>query len=260
MSPQTTCVFPDVFNFAGIQIQNETLASATFKIIASAEKGIKCVVVTPNVDHVLRLQKDPLLKRAYDAASYVFADGMPVVWASRLLGHPLAERVTGADLLPALVQAAAPKRLKVMLFGAPEGHAEKAKQMLNSKFPGCLIEAYCPPYGFEKTEEENLKALKAISNFHPDLLFVGLGSPKQEVWVQSHLNQIQAHVILNVGAAISFAAGEIGRAPSWMQKSGTEWIFRMFSEPRRLIPRYLSNFVFFRLLVRELLQQKIARR
>jgi len=211
-------------------------------------------VVTPNVDHVLILQNNEGLRRAYADAALVVADGWPVVLASQLLGQPLPERVPGSDVVPAVLGAArGPKPLRVFLLGAGPGVAERAARRIHDRWHGVRVTGvYSPPFGFEKDDAENEKILRLIAEAKPDLLLVGLGAPKQELWVHKNRNRIAASVALCIGATIDFIAGEKPRAPQWVQNIGFEWFHRMMSEPGRLLPRYAKNaLVFPGIVVRE---------
>jgi N-acetylglucosaminyldiphosphoundecaprenol N-acetyl-beta-D-mannosaminyltransferase len=200
-------------------------------------------VVTPNVDHVVMLEHHEGLRRAYEDADVVLADGMPVVLASRLLGRPLPERVTGADLTVALFDASEYRGpLRVFLLGAGPGVAEQAAAKIHARWPNVQVTGtYSPPMGFEKDSAENEKILALIAAASPDVLVVGLGAPKQELWVHAHQHRIEAAVALCVGATIDFLAEHKSRAPLWMQKSGLEWLHRVATEPRRLIKRYAKD-------------------
>src|SRR5260221_9371521 len=211
-------------------------------------------VVTPNADHALLLQKSDALRRAYRDASLVIADGWPVVLAARLLGHPLSERVTGSDLVPAVFTAASSAEpLRVFLLGAAPGVAERAGRNAEACYPGVrVVGAYGPPFGFERDAEENERILQQIAAAEPELILVGLGAPKQELWVHAHRDRIVARVALCIGATIDFLAGEKARAPRLMQRMGLEWFHRMLTEPKRLVPRYATNAVEFpKLVLRE---------
>lgn len=200
-------------------------------------------VVTPNSDHIIQLEKDHQFQAAYREARLVLADGMPIVWASWLLGSPLKERVTGADLLPLICEKAARKGLGIFLLGAPEGVALKAAERLQKSYPGLSVSAcYSPPFGFEKDPEECQKIVKMINDSQAKIVFVGLGAPKQEYWMYQHYKQLHAGVLLGVGAAIEFAAGVLPRAPVWMQKIGFEWFYRLLRDPKRLARRYARDF------------------
>lgn len=204
----------------------------------------KCrYVVTPNVDHAVLLQEHEGLRQSYRDADLILADGHPIVWASRLLGQPLPERVPGSELVPKLFDSfAESESLRVFLLGAAVGVAAKAAENMKLQWPEVkTVGVYSPPKGFENDAEESNYILGRIALCQPDVVVVGLGAPKQEVWVHQHRDQIQARVALCVGATIDFLAGEKRRAPVWMQKSGIEWLHRMCSEPKRLVKRYAKD-------------------
>ena len=202
--------------------------------LPSVENGPCRFVVTPNVDHMVLLQENQGLRAAYKDAHLVLADGHPVVWASRVLKQPVPERVAGSELVPNLFDTFNRSgKLRVFLLGAAEGVAEVAAQNMASIWPNIqTVGLYSPPMGFEKDTTECANILDRISACKPDVVIVGLGAPKQELWVHQHYKQIDAKVALCVGATIDFLAGEKKRAPVWMQKSGFEWLHRMCSEPR----------------------------
>jgi N-acetylglucosaminyldiphosphoundecaprenol N-acetyl-beta-D-mannosaminyltransferase len=230
-------------------------------VLATAKKGPRpCqFVVTPNADHALILQENPRLRSAYRDAALVIADGWPVVLASRLLGRPLAERVTGSDLVPSVFAAASPRDpIRVYLLGAAPGVAERASRVIEQRYPGVrVVGAYGPPFGFERDAAENDRILERINAACAELLLVGLGAPKQELWVHTHRERIDAAVALCIGATIDFLAGEKARAPWIMQRLGLEWFHRAMTEPRRLVPRYARNAIEFpKLVYREWLGQR----
>lgn len=200
-------------------------------------------VVTPNVDHAVLLQERQDLRDAYDEASLVLADGWPIVAASRLLGKPLPERVPGSDLVPLLMNGASPTcPLRVFLLGAAPGVGERAARNIRRQWPGVdIVGVHSPPLGFEQDEEENNKILYLVEQTQPDVLVVGLGAPKQELWVHSNRDRLKAKVALCVGATIDFLAGDKARAPRWLQQLGLEWLHRMLSDPRRLVKRYARD-------------------
>ncbi|MCE9548247.1 MAG: WecB/TagA/CpsF family glycosyltransferase [Planctomycetia bacterium] len=208
-------------------------------------------VVTPNVQHSVMLQQHEGLKAAYSEAGLVLADGQPVVMASRLLGRPLPERVAGSDLLPALMASAQPNApLRLFLLGAAPGVAARAAVQIASRWPAVqVVGTYSPPLGFEHQPEENQRILARIKAAKPDVVAVGLGAPKQELWVHRHCHEIAAPVALCIGATIDFLAGEKPRAPRWMRGLGLEWLHRCASEPRRLLKRYAHDAVAFPQLV-----------
>jgi N-acetylglucosaminyldiphosphoundecaprenol N-acetyl-beta-D-mannosaminyltransferase len=208
-------------------------------------------VVTPNVDHAVLVQSNAELRTAYRDAGLVLADGWPVVAASRLLRRPLPERVAGSDLTPALFDAAKRDRpLRVYLLGAAPGVGDRAAKNIRQRWPAVeVVGVYSPPLGFERDEQENRAILDRIRTAAPDVLIVGLGAPKQELWVHRHQREIAARAALCVGATIDFLAGEKRRAPKLLQRFGLEWLHRMLSEPRRLVRRYARDAWIFPQLV-----------
>lgn len=211
-------------------------------------------VVTPNVDHAVLHARNERFRQAYAEASLVLADGMPVVAAARLLGRPLKRRVMGSELAPALFEAAQRRGgCSVFLLGAAPGVAQRAAANIMARWPAVrVVGAYSPPIGFERDAAENKRILKRIADAQPDLLIVGLGAPKQELWTHAHRERIHAKVVLCIGATIDFLAGEKKRAPRWMRHVGMEWLYRMASEPNRLAGRYARDaWVFPRLVWRE---------
>jgi N-acetylglucosaminyldiphosphoundecaprenol N-acetyl-beta-D-mannosaminyltransferase len=230
-----------------------TFAEARQRICDVARERARPIrfVVTPNVDHIVRLREMPHLKPIYDQAHFTFADGMPVVLASKLLGRSIPERVTGADLLPALCEDAARQSLRVFMMGGPPSTAELALKRMQEKFGAIACDSYCPPMGFETNPDENSRIIERINRFNPDILFVGVGSPKQERWVFDHQNELHCGIALGIGAAIEFAAGTVSRAPKFMQKSGTEWIWRLLQDPKRLAKRYVKDAVFLKIVWEE---------
>jgi N-acetylglucosaminyldiphosphoundecaprenol N-acetyl-beta-D-mannosaminyltransferase len=209
-------------------------------------------VVTPNSDHIVQLETREDLRRVYEAAHLVVADGMPLVWGSRLLGKPLPERVTGSELMPALCAEAARLGLRVYLLGGPPGVAELAKARLEERYPGLRVcGTDCPPLGFEKSPELESRILQKIQAATPDIVFVALGAPKQELWMHRSAPLLKSGVLLGIGAALEFCAGTVRRAPIWMQKIGAEWIFRLCQEPRRLARRYLRDTEILLIIFRE---------
>jgi len=200
-------------------------------------------VVTPNTDHALLFQRHEGFRRACGDASLVTADGMPVVLASRLFGRALPQRVTGADLVPAMFSAAtAEAPLRTFLLGSASGVAERAATAVMSKWPHVkIVGTYSPPMGFEHDEEEQQNILARVNAVKPDFLVVGLGAPKQELFVHKHREHLEASVAVCVGGTIDYLAGDLPRAPLWMRNAGLEWLYRCLTEPRRLAPRYFRD-------------------
>lgn len=213
-----------------------------------AEPSSRCrYVVTPNVDHAVMLREHEGMQQSYEDADLILADGAPIVWASRLLQKPLPERVPGSELVPALFDScnscgANQRNLRVFLLGAAVGVANRAAKNMKRQWPNVeTVGVYSPPLGFEKDPDESNYILGRIALCRPDVVVVGLGAPKQELWVHQNRDQIAAKVALCVGATIDFLAGEKRRAPIWMRRAGIEWLHRMCSDPKRLVKRYAKD-------------------
>jgi N-acetylglucosaminyldiphosphoundecaprenol N-acetyl-beta-D-mannosaminyltransferase len=208
-------------------------------------------VVTPNVQHTMVFQENPAFREAYSEAALVVADGWPLVVSSWLLGGSLPERVAGSDLLPGLFDATQTgEPVSVFLLGAPPGVGERAASVIGTRWPNVIVKGtYSPPLGFERDDAENRRILELVARASPDVLVVGLGAPKQELWTYRFRNELKAKVALCVGATIDFIAGTKARAPEWMQRSGLEWVHRAVTEPRRLGRRYAEHAIMFPALV-----------
>ncbi len=218
-------------------------------------------VVTPNVDHAVLFQENALLREAYEGADMVLADGHPIVWTSMLSGKRLPERVAGSELVPQLFDSFNRNgTLRVFLLGAAEGVGARAAENMKSQWPNVeTVGVYSPPLGFEKKPEESEIILEKLAEAKADVVIVGLGAPKQEIWVSQYADRIPATAALCVGATIDFLAGEKKRAPVWMQQSGVEWLHRMCSEPKRLVKRYARDaWIFPQLVLKQLFGQKHA--
>ncbi|WP_246164910.1 WecB/TagA/CpsF family glycosyltransferase [Pigmentiphaga aceris] len=199
------------------------------------------VVATPNVDHLVRLDGMPAFRARYAHADYLFADGMPLVWASRMLGRPLPERVTGSDLTVALCKEAARHGWRIAMLGGMPGQEATLKALFAKTYPGLQVEIRCPSMQFDPVGAEGNAAAQWIREYAPQLIFVCLGMPKQETWALHHAPALRGGVVLCVGAAMDFALGLQRRAPLAVQKSGFEWLWRLGSNPRRLWRRYLVD-------------------
>lgn len=251
MPSQTTTVV----SLFGMKIDRVTISQATQRVVdwCNEPRRDACrYVVTPNVDHAVQITHHEGLRESYNHASMVLADGAPIVAASRLLGRALPERVAGSDLVPSVLASATecPTPLKVFLLGAGPGVAKRAALRIQQLYDNLeIVGTHCPPLGFENNPIANQAALDAVAAATPDLLVVGLGAPKQELWVAKHRHHISAKVALCAGATIDFMAGEKQRSPVWMQRLGLEWLHRLATEPRRLAKRYFRDAVIFPTLV-----------
>ena len=229
----------------GVPFDHVTIAEAIAQIETMIAARKPHYVVTANVDFLVQAHRDVELRRILLDADLVLCDGTPLVWASRWLGNALPERVAGADLVPQLMAVAAQKAHRVFLLGAAEGVAAEAAARLERQYPGiCVVGHYSPPFaGLLDMDHDAI--IRRVREAQPDILLVSFGCPKQEKWIAMHHRALGVPVAIGVGATLDFLAGRVKRAPAWMQRSGTEWIFRLLQEPRRLFRRYATDVVCF---------------
>jgi N-acetylglucosaminyldiphosphoundecaprenol N-acetyl-beta-D-mannosaminyltransferase len=240
----------------GMRITRTTMAASVATLLewCRAPRGEGCkFVVTPNTDHAVLYQQNADLRAAYADAAMVLADGAPLVAAANFFGKTLPERVAGSDLVPQLFEsasnnarglgsAAGEKNLRVFLLGAAPGIAAEAGQRIEARWPNVkVVGVYSPPMGFDNDPAENAKIFAAMSDVSPDLVIVGLGAPRQELWVHQHQRELPAKAAICAGATIDFLAGHKRRSPMWMRRVGLEWLHRLCSEPRRLATRYARD-------------------
>lgn len=229
-------------NFLNTQVDNLTMAQMVDRIDRMVQSGMNQYVVTPNVDHIVRLEKDRLFREIYKQADLIAVDGTPLIWISKLLKTPIVEKVSGSDLFPKVCEMAAKKRYRVYLLGAAEGVAAKAALNLQRKYPGLqIVGTFSPPFGFEEDADQVQNICRMVREAHPDILALGLGAPKQEKFFYRNREQLQVPVTLHIGATINFEAGVVKRAPAWVSRIGMEWLYRLIKEPRRLAKRYLVD-------------------
>lgn len=197
-------------------------------------------IVTANVDFLVQAQRDAELHRILLDAHLVVCDGTPLVWASRLLGNPLRERVAGSDLVPELIRVAAGKNYRLFFLGAtPEANAQ-AIANVRRQFPHLDVSGYSPPFR-PLSAMDNEEIAAHIRAAQPDILCVAFGCPKAEKWMAANYRLLGVPVTIGVGGTIDFLAGRMKRAPLWMQRAGVEWLFRLCQEPRRLLRRYMAD-------------------
>ena len=245
-------------NILGIPIDNIGM----YELLDELEQG--GVVFTPNVDHLVKLQKDSEFRCVYQDADYRVCDSQLVIYASHFLGQPIREKVSGSDLFPAFYHRYGnDPSIKIFLLGGMDGVGEKARQRINNKVGrDIVIESYSPPFGFEKDPVECQKIIDLINSSGANVLAVGVGAPKQEKWIgryRSSLNGVK--IFFAIGATIDFEAGNLRRAPAWMSSAGLEWLYRLVMEPGRLWKRYLvEDLGFFALILRQKLRMSRRRK
>jgi len=237
-------------NFLNIEIDNVNMEEAINEVKNLIEAPGYHYVVTPNVAHIVTLEKDLEFQKVYKDADLILTDGMPLIWISKLYKTPIKEKVSGSDIFPLICAMAVENQYKVFILGAAEGVAAKAAENLKNKCPGLqVVGTYSPPYGFEKDNNEVEKVVDIVNNANPHILFVGLGAPKQEKFIHKYKEQLKVPISLGIGAAIDFEAGNVKRAPKWMQKSGLEGFYRFVKEPKRMFKRvFIDDFKIFTLV------------
>ncbi len=225
-----------------------TETDACAQILRGISSGRGGFIVTANLDHLRRCRRSPVYRDLVARADLVVADGMPLVWASRLQGTPLPERVAGSTMCLSLAQQLAAHHRSVFLLGGNPGVAEQSAKRLLSWYPGLEIAGtHCPEYGFEKVPQQMDAIRESIERASPDIVYVALGSPKQEELIDRLRADFPKVWWMGVGISLSFIAGDVSRAPRWMQQWGMEWFHRMMQEPRRLSHRYLVDGIPFAL-------------
>lgn len=228
--------------FMNTEIDNLTMDETLVEIDKLIKENKNAYVVTPNVDHIVQLERGGELAKVYRYADLILTDGKPLIWISKWYGTPIKEKISGSDLFPLLCKMAAEKSYTMYFLGAAEGVAAKAAKNLMKKYKGLnVVGAYSPPYGFEKNEVEMAKIEKMIKDANPHILIVGLGCPKQELFIFHNKDRLGVPVSLGLGASLDFEAGNIKRAPKWMANHGLEWLFRITQDPKRLAKRYLVD-------------------
>jgi N-acetylglucosaminyldiphosphoundecaprenol N-acetyl-beta-D-mannosaminyltransferase len=231
----------DRLNVLGVGVSPLNLRAAADTIEAWIRAGRRKYVCITGVHGVVESRRDPTIRAIHNAAGLVTPDGMPLVWLLRLAGHRDAGRVYGPDLMLLLLERSVSQGFTHFLYGATEETLAQLQTKLTMRFPGLRVAGRLAPPFRNLTPAEDREIVAAINAATPDFVWVGLSTPKQEIWMAEHRSQLNGKILLGVGAAFDFHAGRRQQAPSWMQRSGLEWLYRLCQEPRRLGPRYLYN-------------------
>lgn len=239
----------DLFN---INIDNLTMQETLQRIEEFINSRDYHQHIVVNVNKVIKANKDKILRKIINSCDLINADGMPLVWASKILGKPLKMRVAGVDLFLALIEVAAKKNWKLYFLGAKIDMLKKVVNDLAERYPSLKIVGCRDGYW---AENEEARIVEDIKNTHPDILFVGISSPKKEYFLSEYLERMKVPLAMGVGGSFDILAGNAKRAPLWMQKYALEWFFRFLQEPRRLFKRYFVEGVYFiKILLKELIK------
>ena len=243
-------------NICGVDFDNITMEQSLKSIEELIEKKKRATVFHPNVDCVCIAKNDRELMEIYKKSNLNLPDGMPLIWASKLLGRPLKEKISGPDLLPKVCELASRNKYSIFFLGGRDGVAKRAAEVFKNKYTGVRVAGFYHGY-FDKKGNENSEVISMIRERRPDILVVAFGTPLQEKWLNDNLKELDVPLCIGAGAAIDFLSGNIPRSPEWMQKAGFEWLFRLILEPRRLWKRYLiRDMKFFYLLLCQLIGRK----
>ena len=228
---------PDAVHILGMRVDTLSEAETVARIVGDQHGG---VVVTPNLQHLREHRRDAGVREFFDAAEVVVPDGMPLLWAARLQRTALPDRVAGSDLIWSLSAAAAEEGCSIYLLGGDPDAAERAATVLTRHDPALVVAGtLCPSWGFERDPAEFEEVIATVAASGADIVYVGLPLARQMVVAAALRERLPRAWLVGLGVSFSFVAGEIRRAPAWMQRHGLEWLYRLYEEPRRLARRYL---------------------
>jgi len=243
------------FDLLGVAINAVPFGQVLDRVLRAPATGERLGIHFATAHSMVEASGSPALRAAF-AQGLVEPDGMPLVWLGRRDGLAV-ERVCGPDFMPALIEAGLPLGRRHYFYGGAPGIPEALAEALSARYPGMIVAGLLSPPFRPLSEAEDEAIVAQINRAAPDYVWVGLGAPKQDLWVASHRSRLNAAALLAVGAAFDFHAGRRRRAPRWMQRTGTEWLFRLLSEPRRLAGRYTrTNLAFVRLVIAERLRRR----
>lgn len=260
MSPtdQAVPAQPQRVNVLGVGLSAINLASAVGFIERALDRKAKGYICVTGVHGVSEAQGDPAFRAILNRAFLNTPDGMPMVWMGKLQGFPDMARVYGPDLMLLVCELSVRRGFTHFFYGGGPGVAEELQRRLQERFPGLKVAGtYTPPFR-PLTPDEEAGLVRQVAALRPDMIWVGLSTPKQEKFMAQYWQKLDATLFFGVGAAFDFHAGRVRQAPRWMQRTGLEWFFRLLCEPRRLWKRYFKNNPLF--LGRALLQLTGLRR
>jgi N-acetylglucosaminyldiphosphoundecaprenol N-acetyl-beta-D-mannosaminyltransferase len=254
-------VNPATVHIGGVRFDAIDRREALETMVSFVEEGGPHLVSASNLDCVVQSQRDPIYREVINRSSLSLADGMGIVYASRLIGCPLPENVCGRLILVDFCRVAAERGYRVFLLGGGPGIAATAANALTAMFPALQIAGtFSPPFEFELSSDENEKCVRAVRAAAPDVLFVAFGAPRQEKWLSRKLSQLDVSLAMGVGYTLDLLAGQFPVPPNWMTSVGLEWAFRLCHDPVRLAKRYLWRDIgFVPILLSEIWNQRISR-
>lgn len=244
--------------FLGCDIDSITMEQTLERVVSWCEKRTQTrVLTTVNAAILMMMRKAPLLREACANSDLVVADGVPIVWASRLLGDPLVERVAGVDLMSNLLKVGSERGLRIFLLGARQQVLDKLRLIIAERYPGLVVAGM--RNGYFK-EADNADVIREINDARADILFIGMPTPFKEIWAERFRQDLNVGVIIGVGGSFDVLGGFVKRAPLWMQNAGLEWFWRLICEPRKMWKRYLvTNSQFLYCLGKELMRRRLMR-
>lgn len=238
--------------FMNTYIDDVTKQEAIEHIEYCIKERIIGQVITPNVDQIVRIEKDEYFKKICDSCELLLVDGHPLIWTAKYYGTPFKEKICGSDLVPELCALAAQKGYSVFLLGAAPGVAQIAARKLVENNPGLKVAGvYSPPLGFENDKDEINKINDMLKKSGADMLFVGMGVPKQDIFIYENMSIYQIPMSFSIGGTIDFIAGVQKRAPKWINNIGLEWLYRLIRDPKRMFKRYIIDDSKFFSLIRK---------
>lgn len=239
-------------NILGVGVNPINLIQATQVIIHWIDERQKNYVCVTPAHGIMECQRNESLRSVFNGSGLTTPDGMSIVWILNLLGYRHVKRVYGPDLMKAVCKHSSENtKYRHFFYGGKAGIPERLSEELKNLYPNLeIVGTYSPPFR-KLTPEEDEKIINSINKLSPDIIWVGISTPKQEKWMASHINQLNASVIIGVGAAFDFLSGSKNQAPKWIQRSGLEWIYRLVNEPRRLWRRYVQYPRFIILVIRQ---------
>ncbi len=246
--------------FMGCAIDSMTRQETLDQVLAwCREDGGKArTLITLNAALLMMMKSNPELARACNAGDIIVADGMPIVWSTKLLGTPLADRVAGVDLMQKLLEVGGEQGISVYFLGAKQEVIDTLLEICRQRYPGLKIAGSRNGYF---SEGEHGEVIAGIAAAKPDILFIGMPTPFKEIWGERHREELGAKVIFGVGGSFDVIGGYVQRAPLWMQNIGMEWFWRLMMEPRKMWKRYLvTNTQFLATLAGELVKRRLLRR